>query len=1105
MKTKGLFGEVNVTGSCDYMIEVSYGEKDWGMPQGIREVLANMLDTKTEYDAHYDKDNGYCVILDHGTGLPKKALVMGASSKAADNTCIGTFGEGLKLAFVTSLRNSRKLSIRTIGYGVEVSSTHSDEYDCELMRLYFTDNKQDIGTEVRIECTQEEFDQAMNMFLQFREGYCELDKNLYLPGGFISILGLTTEERPNLLFSYDLADKSLTNRDRNVIKSKALKAEIEKTLTHMKNKNAIKVYLDGLKDAPESEEYKVAFKPKSKKAWVEAINSLYGKDVVFSSSSDGDVKAVYKGFKVIPCPTKAVKGVLQAVGLKSSAMKTRSVKNEKVAITDTKSNKITYPIAKDYVQSWSILDAGREVLANAIDSSPDAQILWKNGRCVIIDNGKGILKKHFVIGNSEKDNEAIGLFGEGFKMASLVLAREKRNMVINTVGCSYKPAIEASEEFGTEIFCFYYENNNRKTGTEISFIATESEVEKIKDMFITFRPETKIISSSSKVDVIDDRNGYIYVNGLHAASINSLFSYNVKEKALVDSRDRNHVDEVKLNQLLESFYNTTSDTEIIKKIMTGWISDDTTKSKSYLREYSLILDPKMPVFWYQATTECFPNCCIASMANWKANFIAEQAGYRVLSNIPPYIMQIISHSVRTADEIAKEYEGKGIGIGSRVVYPITSDYVSNWTEADAAVELISNAIDASVAKYDVNYINGIICIEDDGYGIQRRDLLIGESKSRATGTAVGTFGEGLKLACLSICRNKKKVQIETVGFSITATMQHDEKFNADLLVMDMVENDREKGTKITFPAKEQVMKDATAKFLLFDKDKKLISGTKGIYTGKNTGIYVNGVLIQKTNALYSYNISGISAKRNLSRDRKSFIMHDYPYQIVGEALEDCSDVNVIEDILKNINDDRIEGRAALSRCIQFSAGSRKKWKKIAEQVYPDSCLPSYNAEETLIAQDSNLKVLTDVPNSLKTILMMIGFPVALQAVQQKAAKEKRTTAIPLSALTPEERKAFDQLSDVIVAEYGKTMPSKIKIVASLDEREGSFMTLGEYQPHTDTVYIIRRLLSHPIESLLGTTAHEFEHRFGKHMDRTREFENDLTKKIGELLKKLYLN
>lgn len=64
-----------------------------------------------------------------------------------------------------------------------------------------------------------------------------------------------------------------------------------------------------------------------------------------------------------------------------------------------------------------------------------------------------------------------------------------------------------------------------------------------------------------------------------------------------------------------------------------------------------------------------------------------------------YIMQIISHSVRNADEIAKEYEGKGIGIGSRVVYPITSDYVSNWTEADAAVELMLWFINPNALDY----------------------------------------------------------------------------------------------------------------------------------------------------------------------------------------------------------------------------------------------------------------------------------------------------------------------------------------------------------------------------------------------------------------------
>lgn len=1102
MQTKGingLFGTQKVTGYCDYMIEVSYGEKDWGMPQGIREVLANMLDTKTAYDAHYD-EHGYCIIRDEGPGLPKKALVMGASSKAKDNTCIGTFGEGLKLAFVTSLRNNRQLSIRTKGYGVEVSSSHSEEYDCELMRLYFTDNKQDTGTEVRIECTEEEFKQAMNMFLQFREGYRELDKNLYLPGGYVSILGLTTEERPNLLFSYDLADKSLTNRDRNVVKSKALKAEIEKTLTGMKNKEAIRIYLEGLKESPDSEEFKVAFKPRSKKAWMDAIKTLYGDKVVYSSSSDGDIKAVYKGFTVIPAATKAAKAVLSYVGLKSSAMKTRAVKNEKVAIKDNKSNKIIYPIAKDYVQSWTILDAGREVLANALDSSPNAQILWKEGMCIISDHGTGILRKHFVIGNSEKDDDAIGLFGEGFKMASLVLAREKRDMVIETVGCTYRPAIEPSEEFGTEIFCFYHEENKRKNGTEIRFLASLDEVEKIKELFICFRPETKVLSSNAKIDVIDDRNGFIYVNGLHAATIHSLFSYNVKEKALVDSRDRNHVDEVKLNQLLEEFYNTTSDTELMKRILTGWCD---AEENSYLREYSLILNPKTPILWYQVVNTCFPDSCIASMSDWKANFVAEQAGYRVLTNVPPYVMQLISHSLNTADEIAKEYDGKGIMMDDRILFPITTDYVDKWNNSDAITELISNAIDASRESFSAEYQDGTILISDDGSGIQRKDLLIGQSNSRSTGTAIGTFGEGLKLACLTLCRSGKQVFIETVGFSVTASVVSDKKFDARILVMTLKENDREDGTVISFPGTEKDLLDAKKRFLAFDKDKKLLESTRGIFKGGETGIYVNGVLIVQEKGLYSYNFTDLMVKQNLSRDRKNFAYPNYKNQLVCSAICECKNEEFIQNVLENIRDDLAEGRAITNAYAKFNTPIAKKWKKKALEVYPDSCLPSYNAEETLIAQDNNLHILNRIPNSLRSILEKIGFPVAMAAVREKMAMEKRSRAIPLNELTPEERVMYDRMTSVIAAEYGKSMPSKIKIVACLDDTPGQFLTLGEYQPTTDNILLIRRLLSMPIDKLLGVACHEFEHRTHGHHDRTREFENDLTDKIGGLLQKVY--
>ena len=471
---KSLFkGSLKETGVVDYMIDVSYGEKDWSMSSGIREILANMLDTKTDSKFFYVEEEGYCVIRDSGTGLPKKALVMGASSKSGDGNCIGQFGEGLKMSLVTALRLNRVVSIQTIGYGVEIEKRRSKEYDCDMMRVIYTDNTREIGTEVRMECTREEFDTAVNMFLQFQKGYKELDKNLYLPGGYISILGLTTEERPNMLFSYDLNDKSLTNRDRNVIKSRQLKGEMEKILSSMKSKDAIKYYFDGLKESPESEEYKIAFEPKSKKAWLAVVKEIYGDSVVFSSGSDGDVKAIYKGMTVIPCPTKQVRAVLTAIGLKSSSQKTKALKNEKVQIKVEEENKIVYPIARNYVEDWTVFSAGRELLANALDMSPDATVEYTNGQCVITDKGVGIKRKHFVIGNSEKDKNEIGMFGEGFKMASLVLAREGRNMEIRTVGTTYRPALEMSKEFGTEIFCFYYENNDKKQGTEIVFTASE--------------------------------------------------------------------------------------------------------------------------------------------------------------------------------------------------------------------------------------------------------------------------------------------------------------------------------------------------------------------------------------------------------------------------------------------------------------------------------------------------------------------------------------------------------------------------------------------------------------------------------------------------------
>lgn len=458
---KSLFGErvFKVLKTEDYLVDINYGQKDWTMVSALREVLANMLDTKSEYNFYYE--DGVGTISDKGCGLPKQAFVIGASTKTNDNTSIGTYGEGLKMALITSLRNNRRISISTKGYGAEVTSIFSEEYNTSIMRVIFNDNSNDDGTSIKIECTEDEWEEAKDLFLQFKEGYHKLDNNLFLPGGYVSILGLKTEEKSNLLFSYDLNDKSITNRDRNTVKSKKLKDNMEKILNNLKNQKAIRMYFTGLEECPESEEFKIVLNPKNTDTWNAVISKMYGDKVVYSTAIESDIKATSKGYKVIKCATRHAQKTLSNLGLKSSKEVSRGIKSNVGVIEN---DKITYPISKNYVEGWTYIDAGREILANAIDSSRDGQkakIYYKDGYCVVSDNGIGIDKKNFVIGNSQKQNSEIGMFGEGLKLACLVMARENRDMSIETKGFNYSPMLEENEEFNTEIFCIKFVENKK--------------------------------------------------------------------------------------------------------------------------------------------------------------------------------------------------------------------------------------------------------------------------------------------------------------------------------------------------------------------------------------------------------------------------------------------------------------------------------------------------------------------------------------------------------------------------------------------------------------------------------------------------------------------
>lgn len=85
---------------------------------------------------------------------------------------------------------------------------------------------------------------------------------------------------------------------------------------------------------------------------------------------------------------------------------------------------INYPITAAYVADWGLREALREIVQNALDAG-DMQIGCHNGddNHWVISNQGSFDREVLLLGNSIKSDGAIGKYGEGMKLAMLVLAR----------------------------------------------------------------------------------------------------------------------------------------------------------------------------------------------------------------------------------------------------------------------------------------------------------------------------------------------------------------------------------------------------------------------------------------------------------------------------------------------------------------------------------------------------------------------------------------------------------------------------------------------------------------------------------------------------------
>lgn len=205
---------------------------------------------------------------------------------------------------------------------------------------------------------------------------------------------------------------------------------------------------------------------------------------------------------------------------------------------------INYFIAENYIKDWTVQDALRELYQNFIDYGE--YTVTKTGEVGEYENY--IFSNAYepdstdllIIGSSEKTKDSRGKYGEGLKMAALVIVRNGGSLIINTDTFSARFSLITNDSTETKTLGVTIEEPypNIKVNSFDVFISIPKEE-------FTFYQNKLIVP----IDVLHTKEGYgsivakakgnLYVGGLFVCNLKDLnYAYDILPKHISLDRDR---------------------------------------------------------------------------------------------------------------------------------------------------------------------------------------------------------------------------------------------------------------------------------------------------------------------------------------------------------------------------------------------------------------------------------------------------------------------------------------------------------------------------------------------------------------------------------------
>ena len=249
-------------------------------------------------------------------------------------------------------------------------------------------------------------------------------------------------------------------------------------------------------------------------------------------------------------------------------------------------------ISPNYVSNWGINEAIREILQNAIDADKNGykKSIYYNGDTLYINNeGISLSAKDLILGCSSKSDQdgMIGKYGEGFKLALVVLLRKGMNVYVDNNDKLWSPSFKVSEQFGTQVLNIEESDDGRGEG--LTFVISPVD-QQLYNSLLNYFPcidESfgNIVNCDNGQILLDKQfKGKMYVEGLYIQTDDNFqYGYNFNSDIVELDRDRKAINYYELRAL-------TAQSIVTAEECNKEIFDAITKSCVDVRDIEEVID-----------------------------------------------------------------------------------------------------------------------------------------------------------------------------------------------------------------------------------------------------------------------------------------------------------------------------------------------------------------------------------------------------------------------------------------------------------------------------------------------------------------------------------